>query len=60
MLVGPKEETFEFLQNVLLEALSEASYAEVARRFGVSDNAIRKWIVFYEREEERLRAEPTC
>jgi len=40
----------------LLREVEESSYVAVGRKYGVSDNAIRKWIVFYERERERHRA----
>lgn len=28
------------------------SYLAIGRRYGVSDNAIRKWVLTYERERE--------
>jgi hypothetical protein len=34
----------------LLREISEASYLAVGRKYGVSDNAIRKWVRAYERE----------
>ena len=45
----------------LLQDLQETSYLAVGRKYGVSDNAVRKWILFYERERERLEraAEPS-
>ena len=41
----------------LLREIEESSYVAVGRKYGVSDNAIRKWILFYERERERLERE---
>jgi transposase-like protein len=32
-------------------------FLAVGRKYGVSDNAIRKWIRFYEREEARRQAD---
>lgn len=34
-----------------------ASYLAVGRKYGVSDNAVRKWVRFYERQMEREAAE---
>lgn len=31
-------------------------YCWVGRKYGVSDNAVRKWVKFYEREREREAA----
>ena len=39
----------------LLREIEESSFVAVGRKYGVSDNAIRKWVRFYERE--RARAE---
>ena len=36
----------------LLREIAEAGYSAVGRRYGVSDNAIRKWVRSYEREDE--------
>jgi len=36
----------------LLREIAETSYVAVARKYGVSDNAIRKWVRAYERERE--------
>ena len=41
----------------LLREIQETSYLAVGRKYGVSDNAIRKWISFHEREQERLERE---
>jgi hypothetical protein len=41
----------------LLREIEESSYVGVGRKYGVSDNAIRKWIRWYEREAERRRRE---
>jgi hypothetical protein len=35
----------------LLREVAELGYLEVGRRYGVSDNAIRKWCAAYEREQ---------
>jgi ribosomal protein S27AE len=37
----------------LMEELGATSYVAVGRKYGVSDNAVRKWVRFYERERER-------
>lgn len=37
----------------LLAEIARAGYLAVGRRYGVSDNAIRKWVRQYEREMER-------
>lgn len=37
----------------LLREIHATSYAAVGRKYGVSDNAIRKWVRQYEREAER-------
>jgi transposase-like protein len=39
----------------LLHAIAATSYVAVGRRFGVSDNAVRKWVRQYEREEAAMR-----
>jgi hypothetical protein len=39
----------------LLEEIEQTSYVAVGRKYGVSDNAIRKWVRFYENELERRR-----
>lgn len=36
----------------LLREVKETSYLSVGRKYGVSDNAIRKWIRYYEKHEE--------
>ncbi len=41
----------------LLEEIEATSYLAVGRRYGVSDNAVRKWVRWYEREMEREAAE---
>lgn len=33
--------------------IEATSYCAVGRKYGVSDNAVRKWVKFYERERER-------
>lgn len=48
----------------LLGEIGESSWSAVARRYGVSDNAIRKWVRQYEREarsrSERLNPNRSC
>jgi transposase-like protein len=41
----------------LLEEIETTSYLAVGRKYGVSDNAVRKWMRFYERQREREAAE---
>lgn len=41
----------------LLAEVEATSYLAVARKYGVSDNAVRKWIRWYERQIEREAAE---
>jgi hypothetical protein len=41
----------------LRREIDETSYLAVARKYGVSDNAVRKWVRFYERQMEREEAE---
>lgn len=41
----------------LLEEIEATSYLAVGRKYGVSDNAVRKWVRFYERQREREAAE---
>ncbi len=38
-------------EDLILE-LKEGNYCSVARKYGVSDNAVRKWIKFYEKNLE--------
>lgn len=33
--------------------IEATSYLAVGRKYGVSDNAVRKWVRFYEKEQER-------
>jgi hypothetical protein len=40
----------------LLDEIEQTSYLAVARKYGVSDNAVRKWVRSYEREAERRAA----
>ena len=35
-------------KEVLSEMLNELSYCTIARKYGVSDNAVRKWVKRYE------------
>jgi transposase-like protein len=39
----------------LLAEIEATSYVAVGRKYGVSDNAVRKWVRFYEREAEPVR-----
>jgi hypothetical protein len=41
----------------LLREIEQTSFLAVGRKYGVSDNAIRKWVRWYEREAERRRLE---
>jgi hypothetical protein len=41
----------------LLHEIKATSYMAVGRKYGVSDNAVRKWVRFYQRQIERERAE---
>lgn len=41
------------LYEQLLAEIEAHGYCWVGRKYGVSDNAIRKWVKFYEREQER-------
>lgn len=38
----------------LLAEIEATNYCAVGRKYGVSDNAVRKWVKFYERERERM------
>ena len=40
----------------LLAEIRATSYVAVGRKYGVSDNAVRKWVRFYERQMEREAA----
>jgi hypothetical protein len=40
----------------LLAEIEATSYCAVGRKYGVSDNAVRKWVKFYERERESTPA----
>jgi len=35
--------------------IEATSYLAVGRKYGVSDNAVRKWVRWYERQIERER-----
>jgi hypothetical protein len=41
----------------LVEEIEATSYLAVGRKYGVSDNAVRKWVRWYERQIEREGAE---
>ena len=45
------------LYEQLMAELADTNYCAVARRYGVSDNAVRKWVRWYEADEQRRRAE---
>lgn len=34
---------------ILMEELKNSNYTKIGRKYGVSDNAVRKWVKFYER-----------
>jgi len=44
----------------LLAEIEATSYCAVGRKYGVSDNAVRNWVRFYERERERKAAEASA
>jgi hypothetical protein len=44
----------------LLAEIEAHGYCWVGRKYGVSDNAVRKWVKFYERERERNGLEPSA
>jgi hypothetical protein len=57
---GPRPETRKVERppyEQLLREIDETSYLAVGRKYGVSDNAIRKWVVWYERELEAKRTQ---
>jgi hypothetical protein len=39
----------------LLREISESGYSAAGRKYGVSDNAVRKWVRAYQREMDQLR-----
>jgi hypothetical protein len=41
----------------LIAEIEQSGYRAVGRRYGVSDNAVRKWVRFYERQREREERE---
>lgn len=41
----------------LLAEIEATSYLAVGRKYGVSDNAVRKWVRFYQRQAEREEGE---
>lgn len=41
----------------LLAEVESTSYVAVGRKYGVSDNAVRKWVRSYEAEGERVRGD---
>ncbi len=41
----------------LLAEIKATSWSAVGRKYGVSDNAVRKWVRWYERERERREAD---
>lgn len=42
----------------LIAELEATNFCRVARKYGVSDNAVRKWVRFYENERRRNEPEP--
>jgi ribosomal protein S27AE len=42
----------------LVREVKALGYLATGRRYGVSDNAIRKWLRWYEREQERQSQDP--
>lgn len=40
-----------------MHEIEATSYLAVGRKYGVSDNAVRKWVRFYKRQIEREAAE---
>lgn len=44
----------------LLVEIERYGYCAVGRKYGVSDNAVRKWVKFYERERERNELEASA
>ena len=45
--------------DVLVRELAATSYLAVGRKFGVSDNAVRKWVRWYEAGQARPQPEPS-
>lgn len=41
----------------LLAEVEELGFSAVGRKYGVSDNAVRKWLVWYERERQRSESD---
>lgn len=39
-----------------MREIAETSYLAVGRKYGVSDNAVRKWVRWYELERDRQAA----
>jgi hypothetical protein len=42
--------------DVLRSYIDQHGYVGAGRKYGVSDNAVRKWLVWYERQQEREQA----
>lgn len=40
-----------------MDEIEAMGYSAVGRKYGVSDNAVRKWVRFYERQIKREEAE---
>jgi len=40
-----------------MREIEETSYLAVGRKYGVSDNAVRKWVRWYGRQAERAQLE---
>jgi hypothetical protein len=59
-LPGPKPETRKVERppyDQLVREIAETNFSAVGRKYGVSDNAIRKWVRWYEQERAREAAE---
>jgi hypothetical protein len=46
------------LRALLLKEIEASSYVAVGRKYGVSDNAVRRWVRLYEMQEERETKAP--
>ena len=40
------------LKEFLIKEVKEFGYCKIGRKYGVSDNTIRKWIKFYQKYKE--------
>ena len=56
---GPRPERRKVARppyDVLMAELAASNYSAVGRKYGVSDNAVRKWVRWYERERSDAAA----